>query len=48
MNKHEFTGVYRERSGALVIVIPLNDAKYIRKKLGGNVVGEPVRTEVEL
>ena len=48
MNKHDFIGVYRERSGALVIVIPTNDAKYIRKKNEGDVVGEPVHCEVEL
>ena len=48
MNKHEFMGVYRERSGALVIVVPRNDAAYIRKKANGDVIGEVVRVEVEM
>ncbi|GAG62409.1 unnamed protein product [marine sediment metagenome] len=48
MNTHRFIGVYRERSGSLVIVVPINDANYIRKKMGGDVIGEGVPVEVEL
>ncbi|GAH02889.1 unnamed protein product [marine sediment metagenome] len=48
MNAHGFTGTYREVNGVLYIKVPVDDANHIRKKLHGNVLGEPVKVEVEL
>jgi len=46
--KYPLTGIWRERGGVLYITVPSQNAAYIRRQLHGNVVGEPVRLEVEL
>ena len=46
--KYPLTGTWRERNGTLYISVPSQHSAYIRKQLHGNVIGEPVRVEVEL